>query len=82
MPLYKEKYLELNFDDFLFFDPQCRDRRIREINMRTKRCLSCPGFQGVTREDGTVVAHSCQKHPEYWLKGQDRRRAENESLED
>ncbi len=68
MPLYKEDYLEKHFDGFDFFDPQCRDWRIREINMRTKRCLPCPGFE------------RCQSHPEYWLKGQEARREENENL--
>jgi hypothetical protein len=68
MPLYKEEYLEKHFDGFDFFDPQCRDRRTREINMRTKRCLPCPGFE------------RCQSHPEYWLKGQEARREENENL--
>ncbi len=68
MPLYKEQYLEKHFDGFDYFDPQCRDRRIREINMRTKRCLPCPGFE------------SCQSHPEYWLHGQEQRLEENENL--
>ncbi len=68
MPLYKEQYLENHFDGFDFFDPECRDRRVREINMRTKRCLPCPGFE------------RCQSHPEYWLKGQEGRQQENELL--
>lgn len=57
MPVYKEAYLENHFDGFDFFDPECRDRRIREINMRTKRCLGCPGIE------------NCRTHPEYWLQG-------------
>lgn len=69
MPLYKEQYLEGSFDNFEWFDPQCRDRRIREINMRTKRCLPCPGFE------------ACQKYPEYWLKGHTERQRVNEGME-
>lgn len=65
---YKEAYLEKHFDNFVFFDPECVDKRVREVNMRIKRCLSCPGFQ------------RCQEHPEYWLKGQEQRLEENESL--
>ena len=68
MPEYKEEYLEMHFDGFEFFDPQCRDRRIREINMRTKRCLPCPGFE------------RCQTHPEYWLKGQEKRWETDQAL--
>ncbi|MEW6284117.1 MAG: hypothetical protein AB1758_36220 [Candidatus Eremiobacterota bacterium] len=66
--MYKEAYLEKNFDDFNFFDPQCRDRRIREIHQRTKRCLSCPGLS------------TCSLHPEYWLQGQVDRAQVNEKL--
>ncbi len=68
MPQYKEEYLTQVFDNFEFFDPQCRDRRTREINMRTKRCLPCPGFE------------RCQTHPEFWLKGEEARQAVNDEL--
>lgn len=85
MPLYKEEYLEKHFDDFNFFDPQCRDGRTREINMRTKRCLSCPGFhleiEEPSRPEGRPMGiDCCQRHPDYWLKGADLRRVENEQL--
>ncbi len=66
--IYKEEYLKKYFDNFDFFDPECRDKRVREINMRNKRCLSCKGFE------------KCQMHPGYWLKGQDRRQQENDRL--
>ena len=66
---YKEEYLEKYFDNFDFFDPECKDKRVREINMRNKRCLACPGFE------------KCQMHPEYWLKGQSARQEVNESLQ-
>ena len=53
MTRYKEEYLVKYFDSFDFFDPSCRDKRLREVNMRSKRCLSCPGFE------------KCQTFPEY-----------------
>ena len=68
MPTYKEAYLETYFDDFVFFDPQCNDRRIREIHMRTKRCLNCPGFT------------ACSLYHEYWLHGQVERTLANEKM--
>ena len=57
MPVYDESQLEINFDAHDFFDPECRDRRVREVNMRTKRCLGCPGLK------------DCRSHPEFWLQG-------------
>lgn len=57
MPVYDESNLEKIFDDHKFFDPECFDRRVREVNMRTKRCLGCPGLS------------SCRKYPEFWLHG-------------
>lgn len=68
MAMYKEAYLEKHFDNFEFFDPECRDKRVREINMRTKRCLACCGFE------------QCQMHPDYWLKGREERQKENDRL--
>jgi hypothetical protein len=68
MPEYKEAYLKKHFDNFFFFDPECRDRRVREINMRTKRCLVCPGLG------------DCRTHPDFWLQGLSDRLAANEKL--
>ena len=82
MPIYKEAYLEKHFDDFDFFDPQCRDQRVREVNMRSKRCLSCPGY----RDPAEVASGEqpkydlCRTHPEYWLAGQMERWRINENL--
>ena len=68
MPVYKESFLETYFDKHLWFDPQCQDRRVREVNIRTKRCLGCPGL---TR---------CKTYPEYWLVGLEQREALNREL--
>lgn len=68
MPNYSEHYLEKHYDDHVFFDPQCNDRRIREVNMRTKRCLACPGIK------------ACQNYPEYWLQGLEGREVLNQAL--
>jgi len=65
---YKEAYLRPNFDDFKFLDPECHDVRIREINMRTKRCNRCQGFE------------ECKMHPHFWLYGDTTRFAENEEM--
>lgn len=67
MPNYTETYLENNFDDHKFFDPECHDRRVREVNMRTKRCLNCPGLV------------ECKMYPEYWLQGQEAREHANQA---
>ena len=66
MTRYKEEYLVKYFDSFDFFDPSCRDKRLREVNMRSKRCPSRPGFE------------KCQTFPEYWLKGQEERQEIND----
>lgn len=55
MPVYDEKKSRECFEGHEFFDPECRDRRVREVNMRTKRCLNCPGLV------------ECRKYPEFWL---------------
>ena len=68
MSNYSEQFLEDYYDDHVFFDPQCRDRRIREVNMRTKRCLTCPGIQ------------SCRNYPEFWLQGLEEREAINQQI--
>lgn len=68
MPNYSEPYLEKHFDEHRFFDPECHDRRVREVNMRTKRCLACPGIS------------ACRKYPEYWLQGLEEREALNQTL--
>ena len=57
MPVYDETQLQDSFDGHQFFDPQCFDRRVREVNMRTKRCLGCPGIS------------ACRRYPEFWLHG-------------
>lgn len=68
VPQFTESYLENYFDDFEFFNPGCKDKRIREINMRTKFCMQCKGFE------------SCKMHPHYWLEGEAHRLQENEKL--
>ncbi|MHB2020913.1 MAG: hypothetical protein ACYCW6_28585 [Candidatus Xenobia bacterium] len=68
MAQFSEQYLHENFDNFEFFNPGCRDKRIREINMRTKYCLQCKGFE------------ACKMHPHYWLEGEAQRQVENDRL--
>lgn len=65
---YKEEYLEKYFDGFEFFDPECRDRRVREVWLRTKRCLDDPGFAEYTM------------YPNNWMTGAEQRRRENNKL--
>ena len=65
---YKEEYLEKHFDGFDFFDPECRDRRVREVWLRTKRCLEDPGFADF------------KMHPTNWMTGAETRRAENNKM--
>ena len=65
MPNYTETYLEDHFDDFKFFDPKCHARRIREVWMRTKRCLTDPWIG------------ECRKYPEFWLQGLEEREVIN-----
>jgi len=65
---YKEEYLEKHFDQFEFFDPETRDRRVREVWLRTKRCLDDPGFEEFS------------KHPTNWMTGSTERRRENNKL--
>lgn len=68
MAQYKESYLQIYLDDFRFLDPECHDTRVREINMRTKRCNRCLGF------------NECKMHPHFWLFGEPTRMEENEFL--
>lgn len=68
MPQYKDAYLAEHYDRFVFFDPKCRDRRVREVNQRTKRCLTCPGLK------------RCRLHPEFWLQGEEERLSLNEAM--
>ncbi len=70
MPQFSEAYLEVYLDDFKFLDPECHDTRVREVNMRTKRCNRCLGF------------NECKMHPHFWLFGEPVRVAENENLPD
>ena len=65
---YKEEYLEKHFDGFEFFDTECRDRRVREVWLRTKRCLEDPGYG------------EFQMHPTNWMTGIEARRAENNKM--
>ncbi len=65
---YKEEYLQKHFDGFEFFDPECRDRRIREVWLRTKRCLEDPGYGEFTM------------YPNNWMNGAEERRRENKIL--
>ena len=65
---YCESYLKKYYDDFKFFDMECSDARIRETNMRIKRCLRCFGLE------------ACKMHPNFWLEGEDERKRENEAL--
>lgn len=62
---YCDAYLETYFQNFQFFDRECADKRVREINMRTRRCLMCPGRE------------KCRWHPEFWLEGEAERLAED-----
>lgn len=66
--VYCESYLQKYYDNFKFFDMECTDKRIRETNMRIKRCLRCPGKP------------ACRMHPSFWVEGEEDRKAENEKL--
>lgn len=63
---YCESFLKKNFDSFKFFLPECHDKRIREINMRSKRCLKCPGLE------------NCKAYPNFWAAGEGERMQINE----
>jgi len=63
-------YLKKYYDNFQFFDLECDDRRIREVYMRTRRCLRSPGLA------------QCRMHPEFWLEGEGERLAEDMKLRD
>jgi len=65
---YSDDYLKRYYDEFKFFDPECRDKRVREIMMRTKRCLVCPGLA------------DCKMHPEFWMAGEPERIKMDEKL--
>lgn len=64
-----ESYLRKYYDNFKFFDIDCNDKRVREVNMRIKRCHRCKGFS------------ECKMHPDFWLDGDRERFEENERLE-
>lgn len=68
MAQFKEAYLTVYVDDFKFLDPECHDGRVREINMRTKRCNRCLGF------------NECKMHPHFWLFGEPVRVEEDDFL--
>ncbi|MDQ7822934.1 MAG: hypothetical protein RDV48_09090 [Candidatus Eremiobacteraeota bacterium] len=65
---YSRAYLRKYYDNFKFFDHECADKRIREINLRIRRCLKCPGKE------------QCRWHPEFWLEGEPERLAEDARL--
>lgn len=68
MQEYSKTYLHKHFENFEFFDVECKDKRVREINMRIRRCLRCPGME------------HCKWHPEFWLEGEAERLAEDLKL--
>lgn len=70
MAQFKEAYLGVYLDNFKFLDPECHDNRVREINMRTKRCNRCRGFD------------ECKMHPHFWLFGEPVRLEENDRISD
>jgi len=65
---YCEDYLKRYYDEYKFFDPVCKDKRLREIMMRSKRCHVCPGF------------NDCKMHPDFWLSGESERVKMEEKL--
>ncbi|MGV8123946.1 MAG: hypothetical protein AB2L14_29705 [Candidatus Xenobiia bacterium LiM19] len=65
---FSRSYLKKYYDNFQFFDLECDDRRIREVYMRTRRCLRCPGLS------------QCRMHPEFWLEGEGERLTEDMKL--
>jgi hypothetical protein len=67
---FTNTYLKRNYDNFEFFDHECGDKRIREIYMRTRRCLKCPGFE------------QCRMHPSFWLAGESDRLVEDRRILD
>jgi hypothetical protein len=67
---FSESYLRKNFDHFVFFDIECADKRVREIYMRTRRCLRCPGME------------RCKMHPDFWLEGESSRLSEDLRIRD
>jgi len=67
---FTNTYLTRNYDNFEFFDHECADKRIREIYMRTRRCLKCPGRE------------QCRMHPSFWLDGESDRFAEDRRILD
>jgi hypothetical protein len=67
---FSESYLRKNYDKFEFFDIECADKRVREIYMRTRRCLRCPGME------------KCKMHPEFWLEGESLRLTEDLKIRD
>jgi len=68
MAEYCESYLKKCFDEFRFFLPECHDKRTREINMRTKRCLKCSGLE------------ECKMLPNFWAAGESERLKMNDIL--
>ncbi|MCL5037419.1 MAG: hypothetical protein M1269_09930 [Chloroflexi bacterium] len=68
MAKYCDQYLKMYYDNFTFFNPRCQDSRVREVMMRTKYCMNCPGFE------------RCKMYPEFWLSGEIERMRMNEKL--
>lgn len=65
MVKYCKKYIDTYYLHFKFFRPECKDKRIREVMMRQRLCMPCPGLD------------RCRMHPEFWLEGEDDRIKEN-----
>lgn len=68
MSEFSEAYLRQYFDNFKFFNPQCRHNVLREQMMRSKECNQCPGLE------------QCRLHPHFWLTGEEEREKVNEKL--
>lgn len=67
---YKDAYLTIFLEEFKFLDPECHDDRVREVNMRSKKCNRCLGLA------------ECKMHPHFWLAGEAERLAFNNALPD
>jgi len=65
---YKASYITLFLEEFKFLDPECHDGRVREVNMRSKKCNRCLGLE------------ECKLHPLFWLAGEAERLALNNRL--
>ncbi len=69
MVKYHEDYLEKYFDEYDFFNPEHRDRRVREVWLRTKKCL-----------EEQKAFESFQLHPNNWVTGFQERLQKNSEM--